>query len=402
MITAFDRLLRSVAGLPDLRNVLENKYNLNVLLGDLSGKMILHVSRPGGAIGASMCDVIQEQATLSIIDHEMKVIAKAPEKAYPISDPFCDIKHINDHNPAYIRDWIDGTLVMVSKQNSTYLISTKTSVHATEMLNDTNLVTQRVVLRLLERANYYRGVDALFDVTEVPALDKLTYTFIIAPKNGIYTNDWKDYELYLISAWNRETTYPASVPQLCSLSRQLNIQMPENQKIYSFKQAYAFMEERYKRTKNTKGVILTDMEGSTASVPFVEEENVKLESMPEENSVYVNKIIPFVEPFLSGNYAGILCAKEKNKKLMEELYRHYNVYIDDVRDTFKKFRNSRSKKAFAARVKEHKFKTVLYALYEGKIESAGRAIKVLPAKHFAKFVLSEDGGEIIKLLEKGE
>lgn len=399
------KILKSVASIDGLHSVLTHKYGLTTLSSELSGKRILHVSRPSGIIGAGMCDIVQESCTLLVIDENMKVVAKAPDKVYPLEDPFCEIKHVNEYNPAYVTDWIDGTLVVISKRGSSYLISTKNSVHGADLLGTSELSVSSVVLDLLDIANPYKGIDLLFDAKEVPSLNELSWSFVIRPKNGVYTNDFRDYEMYLVGAFNTETEYTASMTQLASLARQLCLKMPERQKIFNFKQATVFMNSRAKKMVPYKGIIFTDCaDGSTASARYINKSKIQVEKEKkiDVDGALLNKLIPYVTPFLEDKPSIVFEMCAKDRELTYVVYKHFNEYIDSVRKAFAKAEHSRSKKAFAERVKGHEFATVLYALYSGKIETPGRAIDVLSPKRFATHILLKDADNIAKLVKEKE
>lgn len=394
--------------LPLLGRHLRLKYDLDISYGMLNQNAILHITRTDGVDEDSVLFPAQEDATLIVIDEFFDIISKAPKKLYSMSNQFCAVKEISQKNSVSVKNMVEGHLVTVSKYKQSYLISTREDIHAyNKLVSGGTISVNTAMLDLLERANPYKGIEVLFENrSELPSED-ICFTFMLSPKNGVYTDNVSDYKLYLISMYNRKTDAFYQPWQMISFTNNINaiveyaIRVQSSVIAYSYDHVKAIAEERVK-SPNIKGVLLnytSEVSKSAYHIPCV-----CAETKPEvEQGINYNKFIgPIAKPFLENNYIAAMQVRYKHDELATVVQRFLESSKTSINSLFQQCRYSRTAKAFHLRVEHHPFKKVLMAMYRGDIKSTHELFRVVNIAKFTRELLKDPiySNEVKKLIKE--
>jgi len=376
--------------LPKLGKHFKLQYDLNILYGVLNQNTILHAARADwtNADDDAVLFPAQEESTLVIIDEFFDIVAKAPPKIYPMSHQFCVVKEISDKKPVSVKNMIEGHLVTVSKYKQTHLISTTKDVHAYNKLVDGGVISVRTaILDLLERANPYKGIDALFkDRYNLSAKD-LCFTFVLSPSNGEYTDVVSDYELYIVGMYNKKTDkfYPSwqtsSFMHGFSIADDYAIKIQHPVIAYNYAHVKSIAQVRAKYP-NVKGIIVNYTGENEKAAYYIPPTDMVSKQKKGPGINYEKFIGPIARPFLENNYIGGMQVRYKYEELSCLVQRYLDGNKSEINSLFQQYRYSRTAKAFYLRVGHHPFRKMLMSMYRGDIKSTHEMSRVI---HLAKF-----------------
>lgn len=395
---------RSVHTLFSLNTALQNKHALVTTYKQVSGKGMLHIARKTPKY--SKKDDIYNDNTLTILDEDLKVVSMAPPLVMPISTKEVLTLPITDDMTVTASDLLIGKLITVSLYKRTYMLSTKKSIHASEPIHaNSKIQTQEIFMDLLDRIDPYCGLDGLFK-TNRGGIDcsKLSYTFIISPRSGVFTDKFLDYDLFLVALYDKANHKFLNVTQIASLLSQLNgaattrrFLQPRYQKVYSSEQLETTFD-KFTRSPFIRGLYLTDDYSKSAYWVKTKKPSINPENYMQD----------LVGAYLRNDYLSLIQLKAKNKALAPVVQACVDTYKIRALSTYKKTKDIRTKHAFHKAVYSNRSKSILYALYEKKIKSVNELQKVFTIRKFIRLIMEEYGTDYIKALietqeaEKGQ
>ena len=387
-------------GLYGLSRDLCNSHNLRAIHSKVSGDGILHLSRMGDTCGG--CDPIHNDSTLLLLDDAMDVIGVAPSAAQKLAVDDIYTLPLKDSNPAVVSELLIGKLVVVSLYKQTYIISTKDDLHGTAPIYPgVAATTQEIFLDLLDRIDPMNGLDGLFKKNRGGINCRcFSYTFVLSPRNGKFTDKFLDYDMYMVALYDRTTHMFKTPEQIKSLCQQLNgastinkIKLPTYTKVYSIDQLHTAID-KYTKYPNVRGVYLLDSEMIAAYI-VLNYQKVCLK--PEK---YLKNI---VEQYLKYDYVGVLHENRLHPKLAPIIHSFIKTYQKDAEKCYAKTKNIRTKRTFYDTIKGHKTEHLLCALRSGRAKSVTELHKVFTPKKVIRMLLEEYGAEKINnLIEEQE
>lgn len=384
--------------LVELGNIFSRTYDLDVKYGSIAQNMVLHAVLPDCEHDDYMLFEAQKEATLVVVDEFFDIIAKAPPKIYPFGSFYCDVKEISAESPAFLRNMVKGRIATVSKYRDTHLISSKADVRAFDSLvPGGQLSINSVVLDLLERANPYKGVEALFENRYGLPVKDICFTFMVSPINGVYTDEVSDYKLHLIGMYNTKTDAFYQQWQIMSFCSTFNIttdygilaryQIP----VYN-KDALGVIANARCKDPSVCGVILSCQNDSTKSGYYIPQKtNIeKKKQVHVQNLVNYSRVLQRIaKPIAANDYIGTMQIKHKYGEIAELLQKYIEENKMEMISLYQQHRFSRSAYAFHMRVSHHPFKNVLMHMYHGKIKSIHEMFRVVNTSKVARELLED-------------
>jgi len=188
--------------------------------------------------------------------------------------------------------------------------------------------------------------------------------------------------------------------QITSQLQQLNgwattrsILQPRYRKVYSVAQVKK-TADKFVRRDYVKGVYLFDSSMNSASwVVAKRAYRINLEKY----------MCGMVSAYLKNDYIGVMRANEKNPALAPIIHKFINEYKNSAVKTYRDAKMARTKRSFHQRVCGHRADTILYALYENKINSVNELHKVLTSNRIIRMIAEEYGVNYIEeLINKQE
>lgn len=387
-------------GLYGLSAALCSEHNLQAMHGKISGNDVLHLSRKTNMFVEN--DNIHNDATIILLDDILNVINIAPPMALKMKMEDLDTLPITENTPVVVSELFIGKLVTIALYNQTYVISTKDDLHGSLPIKDGLTVsTQEIFLDLLDRIDPMGGTDGLFRSNRGGInCRKFSYSFVLSPKNGKFTDNFLDYNLYMVALYDLASHMFKTPEQIASLCQQLNygattkkILLPSYKKIYSVEQLKTAIF-KYSKCQNVRGVYLLD---ESMNAAYVTVENTRTRYNPEK---YMYKL---VGSYLKYDYLSVLREKQYHSKLAPLVNNFVLTYYSEAEDYYEKIKSIRTDKTFHESVKNHRTKLLLYAMRKNRIKSITELYKVFTPNKIIKMMLNEYGVEKInKLIEEQE
>ena len=387
-------------GLFSLSTTLGTSHGLRATHSNISGNNVLHLARRCDNYDEE--DDIHNDATIMVLDDALKVVSMAPPIAPRLTDNDVVALPVDDDSPIMASDLLIGKLLTVSLYKNTYVISTKDSLHGNAPIIDgVAAATQEIVLDLIDRIFPYLGLEGLFRAN-FGGIDcrHFSYTFILSPRSGKFTSNFLDYDFFLVSMYDKANHRFLNTMQITSLVQQLNsgatsrsILQPRYHKVYSIEQLKE-VAAKFTRRDYVKGLYLFDSSMNSASWVIAKNNyRINLEKYMRD----------MVNAYLKNDYIGVMRANESNPGLAPVVHKFINEYKNSAIVTYRDAKMARTKHSFHRRVCGHKADTILYALYEGKINSVNELHKVLKPNKVIRMIEEEYGLKYIEgLINKQE
>lgn len=379
-----------------LNTIFCRTHELRAVHSKVGSDNLLHLSRRKSNYIED--DDIHNDTTITILDEKLDVVSMAPPLAEKYTLKSALSLPIAEESPIIISELLVGKLITVSAYKQTYLISTKDSIHADNQIapNVTTSV-QEIFLDLIDSIDPYNGLDGLFNTNRGGINCKnFSYTFIISPHNGKFTDNFLDYDIYLVGLYNKDIHRFMKPEQIKSLCHQLNgasatykIKQPTYKKIYSIDQLNTEINLVTKKY-NTRGLYMLDESMNAGYIVIKSKDNINLKK-------YLRY---YVSMYLYHNYVGIIQINAKTPKIGQLINDFFIKYKDSASDMYLKSVKCRTRRAFHERVCGHKAEIVLYALYNKKIEHLNELYKIFTTNKIIKMMIEEYGAEHIKNIIK--
>lgn len=381
-------VVQNAVSIKDLEDILKRQYKLVVTRFTLNCKTALHVVRSED--DSELSDTVQEECTICVIDGNKTIVSRSVPKIWDADDPFCgiDMRKINDGlYTAY--EWLDGTLVAVSRVGNEYIISTKAHPFGRDHLPNSKLTAEDVVQDILDRANPHLGIEMLFEA--LPGLEDICWSFMIVPKyRGRVPVTFSDFELYLVYGYRTISCKSLDKGQLINAAFQFGVKCPELMKIRDHKDIPDCIREWGQKQSSLRGLILRDDFGNFGKIR-------SLKSAVYRDAALCRRLATKLKPVVDARES-LAASFTREPELTKFLSDNMQDAVEHVNFMWDAYGTCPTHKSFALSVGNDPFKNVLFALRRGKIDSVGRISEVLNPITFANILVKKYGQDQIRKL----
>jgi hypothetical protein len=344
-VLAIQELLRVQNSFDEAKEVFETMHNLKVKECMISGDKVMVLTRDKELKYTS---TIQDEASFVVINEHLNIVAKGREKIYKTDIDYVGLTLLhNDNKPIIVQEFKEGIEIIISKFNSTFLISTKDDIHGHPY--------NKIVLDIINRKFPSEGLDSLFNASW---FNNTSWVFTLVKQNN-------RHELYLTSAFDLERSYELSLLQINNISTYLNLKVNRHQTVYTKEQLEGAINLFATKDINLKYVIVSNEDGNSFKIKVKHYSN--------------NGMLTHIARCVIEHDLAQLNAVDKKYKYLVSLIRHrHHTCVKELCDLFIKNEYVRTRKMYASKVKHHPMSAAIFALKDKKIKgfyNMGRVIK---------------------------
>lgn len=357
-------LLKDRTTLDETINFLKAKHKLLITEETISGKRLIHVTRP---IPSNKYDMVQDEASVVVIDENLKIISKGIEKIYDIDNEYCSLDlrlKKNGVDTTYeelvvVEEWLPGTVVVISKYSGELVISTENSIMN---IGQEKLEYKNAVLKALDEVLECSETSVLFNAS---ILEHMSWVFnLIQKKNR--------FELILIGAINLNNLTELSIIQLNNLSEHFKFSRPRR-KIARTRAQIDEIATEFTKTPGLRGVIISDGHGHRGKIRMRE----RLHKVNLERIAYC---------VMTNKTNELDSLRPKYDKMISLVTTQFNKYLVKLNDSYTQFSGIRVRKVFASKIKYQTLASVLFAIRDDKISDVTQLYKVVKPRYLLKLI----------------
>lgn len=368
--------LESADSLGDFLMDMAKTYGIAVTYGMVKDTKVILLTMP--ECRDEYC-AIHDECDLMLISEQRELIAKSLPRIYKYNtelytDLFQNVTSSISKRPIFVEEKIPGIQVCVSKYNSELIVTTKNSIHATELFPGEKINTiETIVKEELKKSAYFINLfsDAWFPHNSL--IFQLTH-----PSNT-------SYKLYLLGAVNMNDGKEIARDDVTTIAKYFNLHRPKKVVIYEETQIADAIYTLLDNDSTINAVILSDPLNNRICLPISTEMRIGL-----WGNKYRKHILDIANDIMLGA-TPLAC---KTSELIYKLKSSRNKLKNDVSILFNTHKKQRTRKKYAACVKSHPLAKVLFALRDNKITSIDEFYKVITPLEFINAIGANDTKEL--------
>jgi len=366
-VLAIQEILRQQKTLKEVKKIFKMEHNLKVREHLVSGKKVVVLTRDPKLKYTS---VVQDEASLVIIDEDLNIVTKGFDRLYKTSTDYVGITLLHNNDRAItVQEWLEGPEIVISKVNNTFLISTKDDINGHPY--------SKIVMDIIDKKFPEKGLDELFDHKWV---NNISWIFKLVKHTSCH-------KLYLIGGINLKNLQELNTTQIDNIAKYLNLKTFRHQNVYTKKQLEDTIHLFLTSNTTSKYVIVKDEEGNRFKIPIKKYSKSKL-------LTHIAKCI------IEHDQSKLNNIDTKYNELVSLIQHRFHTCTLELCQLFTKNKNVRTRKIYANNVKHHPFAAAIFALKDKKISGFYNMKRVIKPIDLLNVIEEKDHTPLYKLLNE--